>query len=909
MRSGSPWLTLFATVALVAACQGTTEDTTSTTEDATAPTTDTTTTTVSPPAVRSANVIDSGGGDVDYLGHFAQVIVPPDDLPFVLYLGHDGGPEDDRSWEFRAAKCEDPGCSRFEVAATFPLRAQAWQPPVMILDPDGLPAFIYIDMAGEEDDRARFEEGLAPDLRLHLVRCVDSACRDHTDTDLGPGSTPSLLISTDGLPVVAHDSLADNVATLLTCGDAACTTRAESTHPQLRYAFGTPLLWGPEGMPVIGFAGGLQEDPDSIPTTSMLAAVFCDDPACSNTRTATITTFDERPEMIDVAAGPDGPVFAFSLNNQTHVLRCLDQECAATGTVSLVEHPQHRDNIQMAIGTDGLPVFAYGAEGRLVVTKCSDPDCTEGTASDVERSWVFSLDLALDDTDNPVLALYSPPELWVIRCADPACTVGAETTGTWDQESSSYEAELSVGSPMDGWHQATTAEGRFGPGGGGGLSRVVEGGPGLLAVGTACGMEAGNTAGCYVAVWGSADGRHWAQVADLGPGEVSAVATIGSTTVVGGSSCGFEEQYRGGSCAPILWTSPDGVEWSVASTDEQAFVPCSGEAPESCSGSVEGLVGLGSGGLWAFGWSGLGSTSWTSADGIDWELSQTPFLPFGEDLKGDWWIEQAFPGGDGIVVAGDLGTETAVPMVGIGIDESFEGPGVRVERVGEDSGAAAAGLEEGDVIVSVEGVTISDSWSFSEAKSGRHVGDTLTMVVLRDGSEIELAVTLGGYEEWFYSVLMATSADGSAWRQLDAPIVAEGDVWLGWVTEWAGGLSSLVEACDLSYNCEQFLLTSDDGLSWDQIPLAGVFGEATIFGLYPFGEELLGVGAVFDENTGESAGALAVSPDGITWTVYGVDPDVFPRGDAGFNDVIAFGDIIVAVGAGGQGPAVWWYER
>ncbi len=200
------------------------------------------------------------------------------------------------------------------------------------------------------------------------------------------------------------------------------------------------------------------------------------------------------------------------------------------------------------------------------------------------------------------------------------------------------------------------------------------------------------------------------------------------------------------------------------------------------------------------------------------------------------------------MVTGASCAETEVPR--FGIDTEDHPDGVRVVSVGGDSGAAAAGITEGDVIVSVDGVPITDPPSLTETKAGHAVGDTVTVVVLRDGSEIELAVTLGGREDWFCGVLMATSADGSAWRQLEAPVTAAGDAWFGWVTEWAGGLASLVETCDVDYNCEQFLFTAADGVSWQQVPLGDAFGEAMIFGLHPFGEGFLATGSVLRREHG-----------------------------------------------------------
>ena len=180
----------------------------------------------------------------------------------------------------------------------------------------------------------------------------------------------------------------------------------------------------------------------------------------------------------------------------------------------------------MAMGADGLPVFAYGAEGEegpfLAVAKCADPDCSEGSIAVVDENWIFDLDMTTGPGGNPVLVYYAPPELRVVTCADPACLDGAIESGVWDQESSLVEIEP-VGEVMAGWRVLPNTDGVFGPGGGGGLNQVVVGEGVLIATGTACEIEDGNTGQCFGGVWSSTDGEEWEPAADLGVAEIRQV--------------------------------------------------------------------------------------------------------------------------------------------------------------------------------------------------------------------------------------------------------------------------------------------------------------------------------------------------------------------------------------------------
>ena len=69
--------------------------------------------------------------------------------------------------------------------------------------------------------------------------------------------------------------------------------------------------------------------------------------------------------------------------------------------------------------------------------------------------------------------------------------------------------------------------------------------------------------------------------------------------------------------------------------------------------------------------------------------------------------------------------------------------GAAVQAVSDDSPAAKAGLQAGDVITRVNGTEITGSSDLVNLVSEAAIGDTLTMTVYRQGSTIELTVTVG----------------------------------------------------------------------------------------------------------------------------------------------------------------------
>jgi hypothetical protein len=75
-------------------------------------------------------------------------------------------------------------------------------------------------------------------------------------------------------------------------------------------------------------------------------------------------------------------------------------------------------------------------------------------------------------------------------------------------------------------------------------------------------------------------------------------------------------------------------------------------------------------------------------------------------------------------------------------DFAFEGPGVKVEAVVPGSPAEKAGVRTGDVVLKLDGKDVANLRDFSEKLKGMGPGQVVTVTIGRDGTEIEVAVTL-----------------------------------------------------------------------------------------------------------------------------------------------------------------------
>ncbi|MEO7060939.1 MAG: trypsin-like peptidase domain-containing protein [Lapillicoccus sp.] len=86
------------------------------------------------------------------------------------------------------------------------------------------------------------------------------------------------------------------------------------------------------------------------------------------------------------------------------------------------------------------------------------------------------------------------------------------------------------------------------------------------------------------------------------------------------------------------------------------------------------------------------------------------------------------------------------PVLGVNVDQSFDGSGAKIAQGGVPSGspAATAGLQSDDVVVEFEGRKVSDANSLIVAVRAKNVGDTVKLKVLRGDQTLDVTMTLQG---------------------------------------------------------------------------------------------------------------------------------------------------------------------
>jgi len=92
---------------------------------------------------------------------------------------------------------------------------------------------------------------------------------------------------------------------------------------------------------------------------------------------------------------------------------------------------------------------------------------------------------------------------------------------------------------------------------------------------------------------------------------------------------------------------------------------------------------------------------------------------------------------------------TERPILGVYEEESTNSPGMVIKSVIRGKGAEAAGLQEGDVVIRVDGKSIAGSENLRGVLNGRKPGDRVSVVFLRDGKNMPTEIVLSADRTFF----------------------------------------------------------------------------------------------------------------------------------------------------------------
>jgi hypothetical protein len=243
----------------------------------------------------------------------------------------------------------------------------------LVIGTDGFPVISYYDDSTGS---------------LKVSKCLDASCTGiptittlENGTNSSNGQYISLAIGTDGYPIISYSDYISGSLKVAKCLNASCagvptiTTLENSTDSSNGWY--TSIAIGTDGYPVISYMDW---------NTGSLKVAKCIDASCLGV--PTITTLENGTDFSNgyytsIAIGPDGyPIISYMDWNSgsLKVAKCLDASCAGAPTITTLENGTDTSNgryTSIAIGTDGFPVINYTdyTAGSLKVAKCLNISC------------------------------------------------------------------------------------------------------------------------------------------------------------------------------------------------------------------------------------------------------------------------------------------------------------------------------------------------------------------------------------------------------------------------------------------------------------------------------------------------------------------------------------------------------
>ena len=196
------------------------------------------------------------------------------------------------------------------------------------------------------------------------------------DTVGNVGKLPSIVIGTDGLPIIAYEDFANLNMKVAKCVNAACTGISTITSVDSAGDVGayTSIAIGMDGLPIISY---------SDITNSDLKVAKCVNAACAGTSTLSVVDTASSSYYGSITIGTDGlPIISYvdTISGHLKVAKCVNAACTGASMITTVDSAiAFAEYTSMTIGADGLPVISYydAVSKDLKVAKCVNASCLQ----------------------------------------------------------------------------------------------------------------------------------------------------------------------------------------------------------------------------------------------------------------------------------------------------------------------------------------------------------------------------------------------------------------------------------------------------------------------------------------------------------------------------------------------------
>ena len=284
---------------------------------------------------------------------------------------------------------------------------------------DGMPVIAYKDDSNKT---------------LKVVHCGTDDCSivsavTIVDADGNVGGGASIVIGTNGLPLISYRDDTSGNLKILSCGNLACTEGNSISVADSTGAVNSDTsIWiGIDGLPIVSYHDFFD---------SFLKVLHCGDAVCSTENTFQwVQNIDADGFDSSLAIGVDGnPIVSFHGTDATElvVVHCRNITCQVRDIIERVDSAGVPGfDTAMTIGNDDMPVIAYreGSGSDLRVAKCGNIACSiENKITTIDDGTKVGFDISISiGTDGlPIISYYDANlfDLKFVHCGNAACSAG-----------------------------------------------------------------------------------------------------------------------------------------------------------------------------------------------------------------------------------------------------------------------------------------------------------------------------------------------------------------------------------------------------------------------------------------------------------------------------------------------------
>ena len=343
------------------------------------------------------------------VGLHTSIAIGSDGLPIIAH--QDGTAED-----LRVTHCGSTACSAANVSTTAyasPNLVGRWAS--LAIGSDGLPVIAHQDATAQT---------------VVVTHCGNVTCTAGNTTNIADygyfgGEHTSMVIGTDGLPIIAHHDTGLDGLRITRCGDVACVSNQSSTIDAPAGGAGAyaAIAIGLDGLPVVSHRTN---------SSQALRITHCGNAGCTAGNVSTTVPGAFGGTLSSIAVPADGRPVISHVNglDELMVTHCGNPTCTSGHTTVVVSPTEEFvNNNEIIIGGDGLPLVVYrnAVRAALGVTHCGNAGCTAGNVTTTLDSAAGNTggypDVVLGTDGLPVISHYhaTAGALRVAKCGTPTC--------------------------------------------------------------------------------------------------------------------------------------------------------------------------------------------------------------------------------------------------------------------------------------------------------------------------------------------------------------------------------------------------------------------------------------------------------------------------------------------------------